>query len=136
MSPSTHIPRAPIWLRVPTKQWLTTPPSLPPSPSRCAGDQVRRNSGSSKRQHSAPEYLERRRAYKRASFNQKLRLRSRDRKSSLDSRADSVAEQEEEERARKTSTASCPDEKRVRRAGARGRMNCMGGCAACVRHSL
>ncbi|KAF0288365.1 Pleckstrin y domain-containing family G member 1 [Amphibalanus amphitrite] len=80
---------------------------------KAGGDQVRRNS-SSKRQHSAPEYLERRRAYKRASFNQKLRLRSRDRKSSLDSRKDSVAE-EEEDRERKRSTASCPDEKRGRR---------------------
>ena len=76
------------------------------------GDQVRRNS-SSKRQHSAPEYLERRRAYKRAtSFNQKLRLRSRDRKSSLDGRKDSLVE-EEDDRERKTSTASCPDDRKV-----------------------
>ncbi|XP_037086287.1 pleckstrin homology domain-containing family G member 1-like, partial [Pollicipes pollicipes] len=73
---------------------------------RAAGEHVRRNSN--KRQHSAPEYLERRRAYKRAtSFNQKLRLRSQDRvrKGSLD----------EQERERKSSTASCPDDKKGRR---------------------
>ena len=91
---------------------------------------MRRNSAS-KRQHSAPEYLERRRAaYKRAtSFNQKLRLKSRDRKSSLDGRKDSLVE--EDDRERKTSTASCPDDKKVGGAGGEvgwgGRIICWTG---------